>query len=169
MAHLCFTLFGDSSLKDAYDQKLDLYSWIAAEVYETTYELCQEKLPDGTPNPEGKERRNSVKSIILGLMYGRGVAAVAEQLNWSVDQAQRVIDLFFNRFPAIKQVVDYHVQMARDKGYVMTPFGRKRRLPEINLPDFELVYEEGGEEVDEGMASYYITKLRKAYGNKQKG
>ncbi len=168
LAHLCYVLFGDASLKDAYAQGLDLYTWIAAEVYGVEYDLCKELFPDGTPNPEGKERRNSVKSIILGLMYGRGVAAVAEQLGWSKDRAQEVIDMFFNRFPAIKRVVDYYVNMAKEKGYVMTVYGRKRRLPEINLPEYELKYEETGELVDEGTASYYIDKLRKAWGGKKK-
>jgi DNA polymerase I len=168
LAHLCYILFGDASLKDAYAQGLDLYTWIAGEVYNLPYEHNAEKWPDGTPNPEGKERRNSVKSIILGLMYGRGVQAVADQLGWSKEKAQDVIDMFFNRFPAIKMVVDYYVNMAREKGFVQTVFGRKRRLPEINLPEFGLTYEESGEEVEDDVAQYYISKLKKAWGKKRK-
>lgn len=66
LAHLAFTLFGDSSMKDAYNQGLDLYTWIASKVYAVPYDDCKEHYPDGTPNPEGKERRSSMKSVILG-------------------------------------------------------------------------------------------------------
>jgi DNA polymerase I-like protein with 3'-5' exonuclease and polymerase domains len=161
-------LFNDSSLKDAYAQKLDLYTWIAAEVYQMPYDECKEFRPDGTQNPAGKERRNSVKSIILGLMYGRGTQAVADQLGWSKEKAQDIIDMFFNRFPAIKMVVDYYVNMAKEVGYVQTVYGRKRRLPEINLPEYGLTYEATGLEVDDDVASYYIQKLKKAWGSKKK-
>lgn len=171
LAHLTWTLFGDSSMKDAYEQGLDLYSWTAAEVYNVHYDQCKEFLPDGTKNPEGKERRNSVKSIILGLMYGRGVQAVADQLGWTKEEAQRVIDMFFNRFPAIKQVIDYYTDMAKEKGYVQTVYGRKRRLPEINLPEFQLFYIKEGkltkEEVESDVAQYYGHQLSKAYGKKK--
>jgi DNA polymerase-1 len=168
LAHLCYVLFGDSSLKDAYAQGLDLYTWIASEVYQLPYEENKEFLPDGTPNPAGKERRNSMKAVVLGLMYGRGTQAVADQLGWTRDKAQEVIDMFFTRFQAIKQVVDYYVNMAREKGYVQTVYGRKRRLPEINLPEYGLTYIEGGGEVEESVATYYIQKLKKAWGSKKK-
>lgn len=156
-------------MKDAYNDGLDLYTWIASKVYNVPYDDCKENHPDGTPNPEGKERRSSVKSIILGLMYGRGTAAVAEQLRWTKERAQEVIDMFFDRFPAIKQVVDYYQNMARQLGYVQTVYGRKRRLPEINLPEFSLTYEETGEPVEPEVASYYIQKLSKAWGSKKNG
>lgn len=168
LAHLCYVLFDDSRLKDAYDSGLDLYAWIASEVYQKSYEECFEFHPEtGDLQPEGKERRNSVKSIVLGLLYGRGTRAVADQLGWSVEQAQKTIDMFFERFPAIKQVVDYYINMARTKGYVQTIFGRKRRLPEINLPEYELVYTKTKEPVDDDMASYYIHKLKNAWGRKK--
>jgi DNA polymerase I len=100
-------------------------------------------------------------------MYGRGVASIAEQLGWTKERAQQIVDMFFNTFPAIKQVIDYYQNMAREKGYVMTVYGRKRRLPEINLPEYELIYEETGTPVEDGVASYYINKLRNAWGSKK--
>jgi DNA polymerase I-like protein with 3'-5' exonuclease and polymerase domains len=101
-------------------------------------------------------------------MYGRGTQAVADQLGWSKEKAQDIIDMFFNRFPAIKMVVDYYVNMAKEVGYVQTVYGRKRRLPEINLPEYGLTYEATGLEVDDDVASYYIQKLKKAWGSKKK-
>lgn len=168
LAHLTFTLFGDSSMKDAYEQNLDLYSWMAAEVYNKPYESCMEFHPEtGAKQPDGKVMRESVKSVILGLMYGRGVQAVADQLGWTKQRAQEVIDMFFNRFPAIKQVIDYYINMARTLGYVQTVYGRKRRLPDINLPEYELRYTETKELVEEDVATYYIHQLKNAWGHKK--
>lgn len=168
LAHLTFTLFGDSKMKDAYDSGLDLYSWMASEVYAKPYEACMEFHPEtGEKQPEGKVMRDSVKSIILGLMYGRGTQAVADQLNWTKERAQEVIDMFFDRFPAIKQVINHYKQMAITTGYVQTVYGRKRRLPEINLPEYGLTYEADGSEVEADVAEYYIGQLMRAYGGKK--
>jgi DNA polymerase I len=71
LAHLCYVLFGDDRMMNAYKTGKDLYSWTASEVYQVPYEECKEFYPDGTKNPEGKERRSSVKSIILGQTSGR--------------------------------------------------------------------------------------------------
>lgn len=101
-------------------------------------------------------------------MYGRGTGAIAEQLNWSVERAQEIVDLFFNKFPAIKSVVDYYVTMAKERGYVQTVYGRKRRLPEINLPEYGLTYMETGQPVEPDVAQYHVERLRKAWGNKKR-
>ena len=74
LAHLCFTLFNDPGMKDAYASGADLYTWVASKVYDMPYEECQEFRADGSQNPEGKERRSSCKSIILGQQLGRLVA-----------------------------------------------------------------------------------------------
>lgn len=50
----------------AYLQNKDIYAWIASFIYNVPYEECKEFRPDGTKNPQGKERRTSVKGIILG-------------------------------------------------------------------------------------------------------
>lgn len=75
LAHLAYTLFGDSSMMDAYNQGLDLYSWLASEIYNQPYEACMEFHPEtGAKQDEGKEMRDSVKSVILGQQTGRLVA-----------------------------------------------------------------------------------------------
>lgn len=51
---------------NAYKQGKDLYATIAAGVYKNTYWDNMEHYEDGTPNPEGKKRRGSVKSLLLG-------------------------------------------------------------------------------------------------------
>lgn len=51
---------------NAYKEGKDLYATIASGVYKTGYWYCMEHWEDGSPNPEGKKRRGSVKSLLLG-------------------------------------------------------------------------------------------------------
>ena len=93
----------------------------------------------GTPIDQiTKKQRQDAKAIVFGLMYGRGVASVAEQLQISEDEAQRVVDVFFNRYPRAKRWLKDIVFFARHHGYVKNHFGRLRRLPGINSTDQEV-------------------------------
>ena len=56
----------DEHLIQAYRDGKDIYAWIAEKIYNVPYDECREFRADGTKNPEGKKRRDSVKSIILG-------------------------------------------------------------------------------------------------------
>lgn len=166
LAHLCFQ-FGDDSMYQAYVSGRDLYAWIASEVYRVDYDHCKEKFPDGTSNPEGKKRRDAMKSVVLGLMYGRGAGAIAEQLSWTKKEAQRIVDLFFDTFPAVKKVIDYYQSLAREKGYVPTVWGRKRRLPDIQLQEY-VITNADGTPAEEAVVGYYMHLLGKYFGYKAK-
>lgn len=165
LAHLCYTLFNDTKMMDAYIEGRDLYSWMASQVYKVPYEECfSEK--NGKPYPEGEQRRESVKSIILGLMYGRSNQSVAGQLGWTVQETNQVVDSFFDSFPAIRQVINYYQTMASKVGYVQTIYGRKRRLPEMTLPEFEFVHDEDRTKpiTDGNIISYYQNRMKNAWG-----
>lgn len=133
LAHMC----QDENMINAYIENKDMYSWIASFIYNVPYEQCKEFNPDGSKNPEGKERRTSVKSLILGLMYGRGIGSIAEQLNVSIKKAQEINDKFFNSFPKVQKYIQQTQGNARKYGFVETAWGRKRRLPDIQLPKYE--------------------------------
>lgn len=133
-------LSGDESMRHAYEQNLDLYSVIGSKLYGVPYEECLEFYPDGTTNKEGKLRRNSVKSVLLGLMYGRGANSIAEQMNVSVKEANKVIEDFFSEFPKVADYIIFVQQQAQDLGYVQTATGRRRRLPDMSLPEYEFEY-----------------------------
>lgn len=128
----------DDAMIDAYKQNKDLYSTIASQVYNNKYEDNQEFHSDGTPNPEGKKRRTSVKSLLLGIMYGRGAASIAEQLKCSTREAQKFVDDFYTGFPAVKKWVDKTEEDAKKNGYVEDFWGRRRRLPDIQLEKYEV-------------------------------
>ena len=166
-------LSNDENMINAYKENKDIYAWIASFIYNVPYDECKEFRPDGTKNPEGKERRTSVKSIILGLMYGRSTKSIAEQLGVSVQKAQEITDKFFNSFPNVKKFVESTEEFAKVNGFVETAWGRKRRLPDMQLPDFELKYDDAYAfdpldfdsneklEVSEQDRNYYINKLQR--------
>lgn len=139
---------GDPEMIKAYNEGRDLYSSIASIAFNKTYEECREFNPDGTTNKEGKERRSSAKSILLGILYGRGINSIAEQLHTTKQKAQLIQDKVFKGFPAIKQFEEDTLEMAEEYGFVTTFWGRKRRLPEMQLDEFEFSWEPGYGDID---------------------
>ena len=159
---------GDSQMYDTFMAGKDLYSEIAAASFHKTYEECLEHFPKGTPIKkigddwyyateddydkladgetdtyhDGKVRRSQAKKILLGVLYGRGTDSVAEQLGCSVEEAERIKESVFIGFPAIKKFESDSINMAKELGYVTTICGRKRRLPDMQLPKFELRWED---------------------------
>lgn len=174
----------DPKMIKAYQEGKDLYAEIAALSFNTTYENCLEFRPDGTTNPEGKSRRSQAKSILLGVLYGRGVPSIAEQLGTTTKKAQAIKDSVFKGFPAIPKFEQDSLDMAYENGYVTTLWGRKRRLPDLQLDDYEFTWKDGvaydedlldfddmnppeEEGVPEEKQRYYLKKLSKCWG-KQK-
>lgn len=178
MAAMC----GDPIMIQAYKDGKDLYAQIASLSFNKPYEECLEFRPDGTTNPDGKARRSSAKTILLGILYGRGIDSVAEQLHTTKQKAQQIQDKIFKGFPAIKQFEDDTIQMAEDIGFVTTFWGRKRRLPEMQLPEFEFKWKPGygdedplsfddntvEDEVPIERQKYYIRKLHQNPYKKRK-
>ena len=182
MTQMC----GDKKMIKAYQEGKDLYAEIAALSFNTTYDNCLEFRPDGTTNPEGKARRSQAKSILLGVLYGRGVPSIAEQLGTSTKKAQAIKDSVFKGFPAIPRFEEDSLRMGEELGYVTTLWGRKRRLPDLQLDEFEFVWKDGvapdddplgfdamnepvSDEVPEELQKKYLRKLSQArYGEKRK-
>lgn len=173
----------DDSLIQAYIDNKDLYAWVGSMVYKVPYEDCKEFRPDGTVNPEGKNRRTAMKAVLLGIMYGRGAKAIAEQLNCSTKEAQNIVDQFYNSFPKVKKWMDKVLENARRYGYVETAWGRKRRLPDVQLPKYEFELLSGGPStfdplnfdedqgeatVDPSVVAKYTRLLDKTWGGKEK-
>lgn len=178
-------LSGDASMKHAYEEGLDLYGVIGSKLYGLPYEECLEFFPDGKVNPDGKKRRNSVKSVLLGLMYGRGAHSIAEQMNVSLKEANKVIEDFFTEFPKVADYIVFVQQHAEEKGFVETATGRRRRLPDMSLPEYTFEYvdasknvdfdpfnfdedQEMSNEVPEYVIEQYWAELDRAWGFKKK-
>lgn len=177
---------GDEKMIAAYKAGKDLYVEIASIAYNLPYDECKEFREDGTRNPDGKERRNAAKAIVLGVCYGKGVPAIAEDLGVSRKKAQEIYDKVMVSFPGLKQFMEDSENMARDYGFVTTVWGRKRRLPNMQLEPYEFTYiggvpkdfdplfddedefDDGPLEVDEATKQRYINVLNRTYSRKEK-
>lgn len=173
---VCATLSGDPVLIQSFIDGKDVYSSIASVSFNKNYEDCREFRPDGTTNPEGKDLRQQAKSIFLGIIYDRGAKSIAEQLHTTKQKAEVIQSRVFKSFPALKQLREDTLNMAETYGFVTTLWGRKRRLPDMQLPEFEFKYKPGygdidplsfdsevGEiEVPEDVQLKYIRKLRQS-------
>ena len=174
----------DENMLQAYRDNKDLYSTIASKIYGVPYDECKEFRPDGSVNDEGKARRTSVKPILLGIMYGRGTASIAELLNIEPREAQELINDFFREFPKVKEFVDFAQSFARDYGFVQTAWGRKRRLEDMQLDLIDMKCKRGAntsnfnpldfnanvddEEVPDEVFFRYLRLMSKAYGKDAK-
>ena len=116
MAHLS----ADKGLLQAFANGQDVHRATAAEVFEIP-------LDDVTA-----DQRRSAKAINFGLMYGMSAFGLARQLDISRGEAQEYVNLYFDRYPGIKDFMDNIRETARAQGYVETVFGRRLYLPEIN-------------------------------------
>ena len=148
MTQMC----GDPKMIEAYKKGKDLYAEIAALSFNTTYENCLEFRQDGTTNADGKARRSQAKSILLGVLYGRGVPSIAEQLGTTTKKAQAIKDSVFKGFPAIPQFEKDSLKMGRELGYVTTLWGRKRRLPDLQLEEYEFIWKDGAPPDDDPLS-----------------
>jgi DNA polymerase I-like protein with 3'-5' exonuclease and polymerase domains len=140
---LTASLSKDPKMIETYQKGQDLYSMIAAVAFNTTYEECLEKRPNGELYLEGKERRGQAKTIVLGICYGRQIPSIAEQLKCSVDEAQLIYDKVTKSFPGLLKAQDESAQMAHDKGYVETLWGRRRHLSVMMHDPYEFRYKDG--------------------------
>lgn len=138
---LLATYSQDQSMLDAYYQGKDLYAVIAQKVYNNKYEDNLEHHADGSDYPDGKARRSNCKSLLLGIMYGRGAASIAEQIGSSIEEAQKIVNDFYNSFPKVKQWVINTELSAKKTGYVEDLWGRRRRLPDIQLPEYSISFD----------------------------
>ena len=115
MAHLS----GDAGLTQAFESGEDIHRATAAEVFG----VALKKVSD--------DERRSAKAINFGLIYGMSAFGLGRQLGIPRREAQAYVDLYFARYPGVKQFMDDTKERARDRGYVETVFGRRLYLPEI--------------------------------------
>ncbi len=116
MAHLS----GDANLLAAFAQGLDVHRATAAEVFG----IAPDDVADG--------QRRTAKAINFGLIYGMSAFGLARQLKIDRASAAEYVNLYFARYPGVKQFMDDTREQAHEQGYVETVFGRRLYLPEIN-------------------------------------
>ncbi len=115
MAHLS----GDTGLVEAFKLGLDVHNATAAEVFDIAVDEVD------------TEQRRRAKAINFGLIYGMSAFGLARQLKIDQKQAREYIEIYFHRYPGVKQYMEQTKQTAREQGYVETLYGRRLNLPEI--------------------------------------
>lgn len=143
----------DSTMIESFKAGRDIYATVASVAFGYPYEKCLEFHPEtGEYQPDGKQRRSESKSVLLGICYGRSVSSVADQLyghddtlsdKEKVDKAQKVFDSVLTAIPGLRDVMNYSQQFAKKYGYVETILGRRRHIPDMQLPEFTFVPMEG--------------------------
>ncbi|WP_092513460.1 DNA polymerase I [Xenorhabdus mauleonii] len=115
MAHLS----QDKGLLDAFAQGKDIHRATAAEVFGVPLEQVT------------SEQRRSAKAINFGLIYGMSAFGLSRQLGIPRGEAQRYMDLYFERYPGVLAYMERTRQQAAEHGFVETLEGRRLYLPEI--------------------------------------
>lgn len=140
MAHLS----GDETYLNAFNSGQDPHLAIAATKYHIPYEEAL-KIYEDENHPEHKiwkVRRKQAKQIAFGLIYGIGAKLLAVKLSdpksgiiVTPEEAQKEMDIFFGQHPKLKTFLKKQEKFLRKNGYLVSLFGRKRRLPQIYSND----------------------------------
>jgi len=121
MAHLS----KDPGLLAAFQDHADIHRATAAEVF-------------GLPlDKVSKEMRRRAKAINFGLIYGMSAFGLARQLNVERHEAQKYMDVYFERYPGVKIYMEETREQAREQGYVETLYGRRLYLPDIKASNHQ--------------------------------
>ena len=116
----------DPGLIGAFESGQDIHTSVAAQVFGIN------------PDAVGIEERSTAKMVSYGLAYGMEAYGLGQRLNIPTGEAAVILDAYFKAFPALRDYMDKTVAEARARGYTETLFGRRRRIPEINSPNFRL-------------------------------
>ncbi|MCL4110931.1 UNVERIFIED_CONTAM: hypothetical protein GTU68_030123 [Idotea baltica] len=116
MAHLS----KDANLVKAFNDGLDIHSATAAEVLGVALDEVT------------SEQRRRAKAINFGLIYGMSAFGLAKQLEIPRGEAQEYINVYFDRYPSVKEYMTTAKEVCKEKGFVETILGRRLYLPEIN-------------------------------------
>lgn len=122
LAHLS----GDPAFVEAFRAGGDIHRQTAAIIF------------DVLPGEVTSEMRGRAKTINFATIYGQGPVALSRQLKIEVAEAKDFIARYFERFRGIREYLDSQVDFALEHGYVQTLFGRRRYIPELRDPSFNI-------------------------------
>ena len=115
---------GDEKLIAAYRQAEDIHRITASQVFHVPFDQV-------TP----LQRRNA-KAVNFGIIYGISSFGLSQDLSISRKEAQQYIEKYFETYPGIKTFLDDCVKKAKEQGYSVTMFGRRRPVPELKSSNY---------------------------------
>ncbi len=119
LAHLA----EDPALVETFLQDRDVHQETAARVF------------GAETNLSGDEMRRRAKIINFSIIYGTSAFSLAKELGTSATEAQRFIDLYYEKYPKVREYLDRQVENARERGFSETILGRIRQVPELGQND----------------------------------
>ena len=114
----------DPSLIQAFVDGVDIHSKTASEVFDVD-------IQDVTPN-----MRRTAKAVNFGIIYGISDYGLSQNINTSRKQAKLYIDQYFKKYPNVKEYMDKSIESAKETGYAISLFGRRRKINELASPNF---------------------------------
>lgn len=110
---------GDTHLVEAFRDGQDIHAATAAKIFNIPIEQVT------------KDQRRRAKTANFGIIYGISAFGLSQQLDCPRSEAKQLIDDYFAAFPGVVQYIEHQKELARQRGYAETLFGRKRYLPDI--------------------------------------
>ena len=115
---------GDEQLIEAYRMDADIHRITASKVFHTPFEEVTDL-----------QRRNA-KAVNFGIVYGISSFGLSQDLSISRKEASAYIEEYFKTYPKVKEFLDREVAFAKENGYSVTMFGRRRPVPELKSGNF---------------------------------
>lgn len=116
----------DKELIDAYHEGKDIHGITASKVFHVPFE-------EVTP----LQRRNA-KAVNFGIVYGISSFGLSQDLSISVGEAREYMEKYFETYPGVKAYQERVISQAKEKGYSLTMFGRRRPIPELKVSNFNV-------------------------------
>ena len=115
---------GDKGLIEAYGMDADIHRITASKVFHIPFDEVT------------SEQRRDAKAVNFGLVYGISSFGLSQDLGITRDEAKQYIDEYFITYPGVKEFLDKRVADAKDKGYSVTMYGRRRPIPELKNSNY---------------------------------
>lgn len=113
-------LSGDSAMIEAYQKGVDIHSLTASRIFHVPVEDVDSEL------------RSRAKTINFSIVYGISDFGLSQRLELSIPEARQYIDNYYNGYPAVKPFMEQQIELAKERGYSETLFGRRRNIPELS-------------------------------------
>jgi DNA polymerase-1 len=113
----------DKAMLKAFEDGVDIHTAVAARLNGVKEEAVT------------REQRSRAKAVNFGIIYGQTAFGLSNVLTISRQEAQKIIDSYFENHPGVRRCIDEIIAQAREQGYVTTVLGRRRFVPQLKASD----------------------------------
>ncbi|MFW6015005.1 MAG: DNA polymerase I [bacterium] len=114
----------DEKLIEAYRNNKDIHRLTASQVFHVPFDEVTSL------------QRSNAKAVNFGIVYGMGAFSLGQDLNITRKEAETYINNYFKKYPGVKFFLDNSKRLAKERGYAITMFGRRRPIPELKSKNF---------------------------------